>query len=101
MKLENNSIYILKLVTGEEIVARVIQHDTEQTWCVIEYPILTVLGPQGLQMMPHLLSADLEKHTRLNMNMVLMVTDPREDVRSSYVQATTGIVPVSKKILTG
>jgi hypothetical protein len=30
-----------------------------------------------------------------------MVSEPREDVRNSYIQATTGIAPVTKQIITG
>lgn len=52
-------------------------------------------------MMPSLFSANVDKNVQLNISSCAMVSEPREDVRGSYVQATTGIAPVSKQIITG
>ena len=99
MKLEINEIYVFKLVTGEELVAKVIESDTGTI--TIKQPISCVISPQGLQMMPSLFSANVDKNVQLNISSCAMVSDPREDVRNSYVQATTGIAPISKQIITG
>lgn len=101
MKIENNEIYSFKLITGEEVVARIIEADQDQRRFVIENPIMCVLSPQGLQMMPALFSANLEKNMVLNMSSWAMIAPVREDVRNSWIQATTGIAPVSKQIITG
>ena len=99
MNITNDEIYTFKLVTGEEFVARVIaQHSTH---IEINQPISTVISPQGLQMMPSLFSANLDKNVQLNSNAVVMTATVREDVRNSYIQATTGIAPVSRQIITG
>ena len=100
MNIEANQVYIFKLVTGEELIARVEQsHDN---YLVISNPISVVISPQGLQMIPTLLSAKQEAHVRLNSNSYSMVSEPREDVPDSYRQATTGItVPPRKQIITG
>jgi hypothetical protein len=99
MKLETNSIYTFKLNTGEELVARVI--DIAPDHMVIEHPILTVISQQGLQMMPGLFSADLGQNVRLNNASWAMIAETREDVRDSWIQATTGIAPVRRQIITG
>ena len=99
MKLETNSIYTFKLNTGEEIVTKILS--VEPDCIMIDHPISCVLSPQGLQMMPGLFSANLDKTVRLNNSSWAMVAECREDVRNSWIQATTGIAPVSKQIITG
>ena len=99
MKLETNTIYSFKLNTGEELVAKIVE--INQDYLLIEHPIMTVLSQQGLQMMPGLFSANLDKSIRLNNSSWAMIAETREDVRNSWIQATTGITPVSKQIITG
>jgi hypothetical protein len=99
MKLETNTIYSFKLGTGEELVTKVVEINDDHV--MIEHPILTVISPQGLQMMPGLFSANLDKPVRLNNSNWAMVAEPREDVRNSWVQATTGIQVPDKKLILG
>lgn len=94
-----NEIYTFKLLTGEEFVAKI--EDIQDDYMIISHPILTVLSPQGLQMMPALFSANLDKTVKLNNSSWAMIAETRDDVRNSWIQATTGIAPVSKSILTG
>ena len=93
-------IYTFKLITGEEIVARIHAGNMENGY-EIEHPILCALTPQGLQMVPGLFSANLEKIMVLNKSSWAMIAETRDDVRNSWIQATTGIAPVSKQIITG
>lgn len=99
MTPEINQIYTFKLLTGEEFVARLTAIESDHM--LIESPILTVLSPQGLQMMPALFSANQDKIVRLNTSSWAMIAECRDDVRNSWIQATTGIAPVSKQIITG
>lgn len=99
MNIELNSIYTIKLITGEEMVARILETNADHY--IIEHPILTVIGQQGLQLMPGLFSANLEKNMRLNNSSWAMIAETRDDVRDSWIQATTGIAPVRKQIITG
>ena len=99
MKLETNNIYTFKLNTGEELIARVV--DIAPDHMIIEHPILTVISQQGLQMMPGLFSADLGQNVRLNNASWAMIAETRQDVQDSWIQATTGIAPVRKQIITG
>ena len=99
MKLETNNIYTFKLNTGEELIARVVEITSDHM--IIEHPILTVISQQGLQMMPGLFSADLGQNVRLNNASWAMIAETRQDVRDSWIQATTGIAPVRKQIITG
>lgn len=100
MNIESNKVSVFKLITGEEIVARVEELHTD--YLVLSHPISMVVTQQGLQMVPSLFSANLESNVRLNKNSVSMVSEPREDIADSYRQATTGItVPPKKQIITG
>ena len=61
-----------------------------------------MLTPQGLQLMPCMFSSNMDKNVRLNKNSIAMVAEPREDIRSKYLEATTGLVtPPTKQIITG
>lgn len=99
MTIEPNEIYTFKLTTGEEVVAKVLEIHEDSL--VIKTPISTVLSQQGLQMMPTLFSSVMEQNVRLNKNAWVMVAVTRNDVRNSYIEATTGIAPVNKQIITG
>jgi len=99
MNIETDQIYTFKLNTGEELVARLVEAHSDHM--IIEHPILTVLSPQGLQMMPGLFSANMDKKLRLNNSSWAMIAETRDDVRDSWIQATTGIAPVRKQIITG
>lgn len=98
-QIEQNDIYTFKLITGEELVARVLEINPDHM--IIEHPIMTVISQQGLQMMPALFSANQDKTVRLNNSSWAMIAEPRDDVKDSWIQATTGIAPVRKQIITG
>lgn len=98
--LEINQVYTFKLVSGEEITAKVLNKHTDTT--EISQPISMVLGPQGLQMMPSLFSSNSDKTVHINTSSIAMVAETREDVRAKYIEATTGIAtPPTKQIITG
>ena len=99
MNIETDQIYTFKLNTGEELVAKLTAINADHL--LIQHPILTVLSPQGLQMMPGLFSANMERNVRLNNSSWAMIAETRDDVRDSWIQATTGIAPVRKQIITG
>lgn len=98
--LKLGEIYTFKMVSGEEITAKVFaKYDGVLE---ITQPISMVLGPQGLQMMPSLFSANTDKNTYINTSAIAMAGETRDDVKSKYVEATTGIVtPPPKQIITG
>lgn len=100
MNIQHNAIYTFKLVTGEEIVARILC-SAENGDVEIEHPILCVLGPQGLQMMPYMFSAKMAGRLTINSHSWVVFAETRDDVRDSWIQATTGIAPVRKQIITG
>jgi hypothetical protein len=99
MNIQADEIYTFKLITGEEMVAKVVELHTD--YIVVKHPISTVISPQGLQMLPSLFSANTEKTVQINKSSCAMIAETRDDVRDSWIQATTGIAPVRKQIITG
>lgn len=97
ISLEKNNVYTFKFITGEEIVAKVIED--EDSLVTINSPIQTVVSQQGLQMVPSLFSANQDKNVTINKSSICMIATPRDDVSSSYVEATTGIA-LGTQILT-
>lgn len=98
--LQLNEIYTFKLVSGEEITAKIFNKTTDSI--EVTQPISMVLGPQGLQMMPCLFSSNPDKNVHINTASIALAGETREDVRAKYVEATTGIVtPPAKQIITG
>ena len=98
--LQLNEIYTFKLISGEEITAKVFNKTSDSL--EVAQPISMVLGPQGLQMMPCLFSSNPDKNVHINTASIALIGETREDVRAKYVEATTGIVtPPAKQIITG
>jgi hypothetical protein len=100
MQLEKELIYTIKISNGDEIVTKVIDID-EQGNFLISKPLTVVPGPQGIQMIMSLFTANPDKTMTLNKAACSMVALARDEVRDSYIEATTGIKPVSSKILMG
>ena len=97
--LKIDTLYTIKLVTGEEITAKVLSKGVESI--ELSHPINMVLTPEGLQMVPSMLSAAPGKSVQLNNNSWVMYSETREDVKNSWIEATTGIKTVKKQLLTG
>jgi hypothetical protein len=100
MKLELDQVYTIKIANGDEIVAKITAQD-ELTY-TINKPLTVVPGPQGIQMIMSLFTANPEKPATLNKSQVSLIASSREEVCDSYLEATTGIKPVrNSKILMG
>lgn len=99
MKFEKGQIYTFKLITGEEIVAKVVEFTDQEI--ELEHPITAVYTGQGLQLVPSLFTARHDQKIQLNTASWTMVASVRDDVRNSWIQATTGIAPATKQIITG
>lgn len=99
MTFELDQIYTFKLNTGEEIVARLLK--VSESDFEIENPITAVFTGQGLQLMPSMFTAKQEQNVQLNKHSWTMIAPVRDDVRNSWIQATTGITTATKQIITG
>ena len=99
MKFEKDEVYSIKLVTGDELVAKVLDSDDHQI--TVASPLTVIPGPQGIQLIPSLFTAELDSRITINISTCSMVSVTRDQVKDSYTEAVTGIKPVRNKILMG
>ena len=89
----------LKLNSGEELVAKIIDKSSE---CVIiEHPVSIAPGPQGMGLVPSMFTADMDHPVQLNINSVALVAETDGTVSAKYIEATTGIRVPDKRIVMG
>jgi hypothetical protein len=98
--IEKDLIYTIKIANGDEVVTKVVDIDEDGNY-IISKPLTVVPGPQGIQMIMSLFTANPDKNYQLNKSQCSMIALSRDEVRDSYVEATTGIKPVTNKILMG
>jgi len=98
--IEKELIYTIKIANGDEIVTKVVDIDADGNY-IISKPLTVVPGPQGIQMIFSLFTGNPDKNYLLNKSQCSIIALARDEVRDSYIEATTGIKPVSNKILMG
>jgi hypothetical protein len=94
MKIELDEVYTFKIANGDEIVARITAED--DTTYTVTKPLTVVPGPQGINMMNSLFTANPDKNVTINKQQVAIIAPSREEVCDSYLEATTGIKAVRK-----
>jgi hypothetical protein len=100
MRVELDQIYTMKIANGDEMVAKIVEQD-DATYTVIK-PLTVVPGPQGINMIHSLFTANPDKSVTINKLQVSCIAVSRDEVQDSYIEATTGIKPVrNSKILMG
>lgn len=97
--IELNEVYTFKLVSGEEVISKVVSLD--DTTMELSSPLSVAPNPQGMGLMPSIFTADQDKNITLNTSMITMYAVTADPVRIKYIEATTGITTTSKKIVLG
>ena len=78
----------VKLINGDEIIARFGSEDTETI--TIERPLAITVGPQGLGMMPWMFLGDKDNIT-INKSHYFTMVPSKKEAADQYMQGTTGI----------
>ena len=78
----------LKLITGEEIIARLEEETADAV--KIYKPLMVTVGAQGLGMMPFIFLNGSDTLT-IKMQHVVAMGVAKKDAADQYVQGTTGI----------
>jgi hypothetical protein len=94
MKIEIDEIYTFKISNGDEIVAKIIEQD--DTTYTITKPLTVIPGAQGINMIHSLFTANPDKNVTINKLQVSLIANSRDEVKDSYLEATTGIKAVRK-----
>jgi len=91
-KLEKNSIISIKLISGEEIIAKLISNEKDEI--VISKPLMIMLTQNGgAAFMPYMLGAEEKAELTLNNNAIIFMTLTRSELKNAYISNTSGIIP--------
>ncbi len=100
MNLNTDEIFTFKLVSGEEVVAKVV--DIAETSLRITQPVSIGPTPQGKPgLIPSMFTYDPEHPVELNTSSIAMIGLTDENIKAQYLQATTGLSVPSKKVIMG
>jgi hypothetical protein len=96
---KTNTVYSMKLNSGEELIAKVIA--TDDSFISVEEPVSIAPGPQGMGLVPSIFTADPKGIFRLNTNSISVFAETEDAVKMKYLEATTGIKVPEKKLILG
>jgi len=97
--LTPGNIYTFKLNSGEELVARVTDINTDTF--AISHPVSIAPGPQGMGLVPSMFTGNMDEPVQLNISSVALLAETDGAVSAKYIEATTGISVPDKKIIMG
>ena len=84
----------LKLVNGDEIIAKLVEFKDDQF--SLDRPCCVVGGAKGIGLIQAMFSLDPDKSVVIRGDHVMMSCEAMPQMRDHYFQVTTGIQPVSK-----
>jgi len=99
MKINLNQVYTLKLNSGEELIAKIV--DESEKFIQVENPVSVAPGPQGMGLVPSLFTADPREKVTININSIAVLASTEDAVKNKYIEATTGLKVPDKKIIMG
>ena len=85
---KSGDVITLKLINGDELIARFENENTEEI--KVERALAITIGPQGLGMMPWMFLADKE-HIAIKKQHVFAMAHSKKEAADQYMQGTTGI----------
>jgi|TARA_R110000803_G_scaffold191014_1_gene253665 hypothetical protein len=86
---KNGDTVSLKLSSGEEIVARLVEeNDTQFT---LKKPMVLIMGAEGLGLAPYMFSVNPDNKFVLRANSVSCVSKTQDEISKQYVATTSGI----------
>jgi hypothetical protein len=95
--LKPDQVYTFKLISGEELIAKVRQAGGD--FIVIEEPVSIAPTQQGMQMIPSIFTADPKGEFKLNTSSIAIYAETDDSVKLKYLEATTGLKIPDKKIV--
>ena len=82
-------VITLKLTSGEELVARLVEEGTD--FYKLSKPSVIGMSPKGPALMPYLFTVSPDKDIKLGKNAVAVVAASDKEFADQYMQGTTGI----------
>lgn len=91
---QEGDIVSFKLTNGDEIVAKIINAESDAF--EIAKPCTVMPGPQGIGLIQSLFTADSDINVMLQKNHVIMHAPCIDQIQKHYIKTTTGIEPVTR-----
>ena len=88
-KHEDGDIVVLKLVTGEEVIAKLVEGNMEHI--KISKPMMIVHTPKGLAMSQYIMMQDINDAIVIDVNKVIAVTSANKVASSQYQETLSSI----------
>jgi len=82
-------VITLKLTSGEELVARLVEEGAD--FYKLSKPSVIGMSPKGPALMPYLFTVSPDKDIKLGKNSVAVVAASDKEFADQYMQGTTGI----------
>lgn len=92
-KYGEGDIVSFKLVNGDEIVAKIVENQTD-AW-VLSKPCTVLPSPKGIGLVQSLFTADQNKNITIKDQHVIMHCESVKEISNYYFEVTTGIKPVT------
>jgi hypothetical protein len=81
----------LKLITGEEVIARVKE---EFDFYKLNHPVMAIQTPQGMGLIQYCITSSDEEIT-INADNVIVIANTRKELADQYLQQVTGLTLTS------
>lgn len=88
-----NDIVTMKLVTGEEIISKLVSLDDSSYR--LSKPLVLSISQQGPAMTPFLFTAEIEGEISFPKNVVIAIAKTEKVTANHYIKGTTGIQPAT------
>jgi len=85
----SNEVVSIKLLSGEEIVARFVEETA--TGYVLSKPTVVTMSQQGIGLMPFMITIDPDRDVVINSGAVSSINATEKLFADQYIQGTTGI----------
>jgi hypothetical protein len=86
--LSNGDVVTVKLISGEEIIAR--YDSEEESHFYVSKPVTLAGNAQGMGFVPWMISS-LPDRIKLNKNTIITYGNTQEQIAKAYVEATSSI----------
>lgn len=88
--IKENDIATLKLTSGDEIVAKIIEIRDFQGY-TISKPLGVMMAQQGFGLVPWILTADPDTKIDIAHDAIAAITKTQDRVAKEYIKQTTGL----------
>jgi hypothetical protein len=86
---KNGDTVSIKLTSGEEIVARLVEE--KGSTLLLNKPLMIAATQQGLGLAPFMFTSSPDAKVNIDLSKVVCVTKTQDEFASQYIQNTTGI----------